>query len=140
MLNPRIVGQAENAHKPILDRILAGTGTTKNQWVVLTLTATGDAVPAREIAARVADALKIDEDDALAAIGELTAAGLLATTPDARVRQTDRGRARYREIRGGVDEVVARVYGDIPAGDLAVAGRVLTLITERLNAEAARPA
>jgi hypothetical protein len=35
-LNPRVIGQAESAHRSILDRILARTGTTFPQWVALT--------------------------------------------------------------------------------------------------------
>jgi hypothetical protein len=34
--------------------------------------------------------------------------------------------------------VVARMRGDLPAEDLATAGRVLAIITERANAELAR--
>jgi hypothetical protein len=51
------------------------------------------------------------------------------------LRLTEAGQARYREIRASVDETINRVYGDIPTDDLATAGRVLTLITARLNAE-----
>ncbi|MDX6222850.1 MAG: hypothetical protein QOD91_1904, partial [Frankiales bacterium] len=38
-LDPQIIGQAEKAHKPLLERVLARTGTTMNQWVALKLTA-----------------------------------------------------------------------------------------------------
>jgi hypothetical protein len=51
ILNPQIVGQAENAHLPVLARILAGTGTTKHQWVALSLiTAAGGAVEHTQLA------------------------------------------------------------------------------------------
>lgn len=139
-LNPQIVGQAENAHLPILARILAGTGTTKNQWVALSLaTAAGGTVDHDQLAAQIAGALKIDNGTAVRAITELTTTGMLARLPGEAsvVRLTDAGQARYREIRSAVDEIIKRVYGDIPTEDLATAGRVLTLITARLNAETA---
>ena len=34
-LNPQIIGQAENAHLPILNHALAGSGLTKDAWVTL---------------------------------------------------------------------------------------------------------
>jgi hypothetical protein len=139
-LTPQIVGQAENAHLPVLTRILVRACTTKNQWVALTLTAAaGGAVDRDQLAAQITGGLKIDHSLAVAAITELTAAQLLAELPGEapRVGLTDAGQARYREIRSAVDEVIARVYRNIPVDDLATAGRVLTLITARLNAETA---
>jgi len=35
-------------------------------------------------------------------------------------------------------DVIQRLWGDLPAGDLATAGRVLAIITGRANAELAR--
>ena len=137
-LNPQIVGQAEKAHKPILDRILARTGTTMNQWVALKFTAvSGGAAGRDQLISRIAGALKVDDATALAAIAELTTAELLKDLPGegSRLGFTDAGQALYQQINGAIDEVLARTYADIPAGDLATAGRVLTIITARLNAE-----
>jgi hypothetical protein len=39
---------------------------------------------------------------------------------------------------GEIDDVMVRMYSDIPPGDLATAGRVLTMLTGRANAELAR--
>jgi DNA-binding MarR family transcriptional regulator len=139
-LTPQIVGRAENAHLPVLARILARTGITRDQWVALSLTAAaGGTIDRDRLVAQVADALKIDKAAAVAAAADLTGARLLADLPGQtpRVGLTDAGHSRYREIRSAVDEVIARVYRDIPADDLATAGRVLTLITTRLNAETA---
>ena len=38
---------------------------------------------------------------------------------------------------GAIDQITTRLYGDLPADDLATAGRVLTVITARTNAELA---
>ena len=51
----------------------------------------------------------------------------------------DRGRARHREIRAALDEVTARLFGDFPPEDLATAGRLVTIVMGRANAELARP-
>ena len=47
-------------------------------------------------------------------------------------------RELYEQITAETSEISARIYADIPAEDLATAGRVLTLVTERANAELAR--
>lgn len=38
-LTTRIIGRAENAHRPILDRLLSATKLTMTAWVALVLTA-----------------------------------------------------------------------------------------------------
>ncbi|MEU7893755.1 hypothetical protein AB0B45_12905 [Nonomuraea sp. NPDC049152] len=137
-LNPQIVGQAENAHKPLLDRVLSRTGTTKHQWVALKLTAlSGGTIDRAQLIGRITGALKIPDAAALAALTELTAAHLLQVQPGEAptIELTPAGQERHREIGSAIDEIIARVYGDIPPGDLETAGRVLTLITARLNAE-----
>jgi hypothetical protein len=73
------------------------------------------------------------------ALAGLAAARLLQIHPDngSRVRFTAPGQERYREIRAAVDQVTDRLYGSIPASDVATAGRVLALITARAKELAA---
>lgn len=80
--------------------------------------------------------LKIDEAAALAVVGELAASELLESVPGepSRLRLTEAGRTLNGTIRAAVGELTARIYGDLPREDLATAGRVLTLVTERANA------
>jgi DNA-binding MarR family transcriptional regulator len=139
-LTPRIVGQAENAHRPVLDRVLLATGTSMSQWVALVMTAeSGEGLGRDELARQIASALKVNGITAEGAITELTTAHLLtgASSASTHVQITQAGRARYQQIRTGVDEVVTRAYRDIPTEDLQSAARVLALITERLDAETA---
>jgi|RhiMetdeSRZDD1v2_1073273.scaffolds.fasta_scaffold339200_2 DNA-binding MarR family transcriptional regulator len=140
-LNTQIIGQAENALGALMDRVLARTGGTFHQWVALSLTAvSGGTIDRDQLATRMTGALKIDDSAALAAIAELTASQLLEGLPDqgSRVGLTGAGQARYRQIRTALDEITARLYSDLPADDLATAGRVLSVITDRANAELAR--
>jgi hypothetical protein len=46
---------------------------------------------------------------------------------------------RYREIRAALEGVTARLFAGFPPEDLATAGRVLSIITTRANAELADP-
>ena len=132
-LNTQVIGQAESALGAILDPLLAQTGTTFQQWLVLTVTAASGAdIDRAALVARIAGARKIDGAEVETAIGELAAAGLARA--DSRVTLTEAGQARYTGIRTALEEITARLF-DFPAEDLATAGRVLAILTARANAE-----
>jgi DNA-binding MarR family transcriptional regulator len=136
----QVIGQTENALGALINRVLARTGGTFHQWVALNLTAvSGGAIDRDQLVSRMTGALKIADSAALAAIAELTASRLLEGLAGERPRVglTDAGQARYRQIRTAVGEITERLYRDLPADDLATAGRVLTTITARANAEPA---
>jgi DNA-binding MarR family transcriptional regulator len=134
----QVIGQAEKTLNAILDRQLAGTGLTEPQWVTLTVTAASDGTLSRDqLAGRIAGALKLGDAQARAHIAELAAAGLLgggdrAASP---VRLTEAGQQLHGRIRAAITEITKRLWGDLPPEDLATAGRVLGIVTERANAE-----
>jgi DNA-binding MarR family transcriptional regulator len=135
-----ILGQTEKALNAILDRLLAGTGLTELQWVTLTITSTsGDTVARDELIGRVAHSLRVSEAEAQARIAELAAAQLVQVPDDggSPVKLTDAGEELYSRIRAGVNEITGRMWGDLPAEDLDTAGRVLSIVLERANAELA---
>ena len=140
-LTPQIIGQAEKTMNAILFRLLAGPGLTEAQWITLTLTAAGGGSTGRgQLVAQVAHGLKVSEAQAREHLASLVAAQLVADPGDdaAPVRFTARGTQVFGQIRGATAEVVKRLWGDLSAEDLATAGRVLTIITERADAELAR--
>jgi DNA-binding MarR family transcriptional regulator len=139
-LNPQVIGRAEHALGALMNRVLATTGGTFHQWVALNLAAvSGGTIGRDQLLGRMTGALKLDDATALAAVAELTAAQLLEALPgeEARVGLTDTGQARYRQLRTAIDQLTARLYGDLPADDLATATRVLAVMTTRANAEVA---
>ena len=139
-LSPRVIGQAEKTLNAILDRLLAGTGLTEPQWVILTLAVT-DGGPAEpdKFARMVAGALKISETEARARVGDMVTAQLLQVTGEApAVTVTGAGRQLHGRISATTAQVIQRLWDGLPAADLATAGRMLVIITERANAELAR--
>ncbi len=62
---------------------------------------------------------------------DLVAAGL-ATGPDP-LEPTARGEELAARVRAGIATLTDRLYGDLPADDLATAGRVLAVVTARAN-------
>ena len=139
-LTPQIIGQAEKTMNAILFQLLAGPGLPEAQWITLTLTAAGGEAAGRgQLAARVAHALKVSQAQAREHLASLAAAQLLQDPGDdaGPMRFTAAGTEVFGQIRGATAEVVTRLWGDLPAEDLATAGRVLSIITERANAELA---
>jgi hypothetical protein len=138
--SPRVIGQAEKTLNAILGRHLAGTGLTEPQWVILTLAVTsGGTAGCEEFTRMVAGALKISETEARAHVGDMVAAQQLQVTGEApAVTVTGAARQLHRLISAAIAEITQRLWGDLPADDLATAGRVLAIITDRANAELAR--
>ena len=139
-LSTRVIGQAEKTLNAILGRQLAGTGLTEPQWVILTLAVTGGGAAERDrFTGMVADTLKISEAEAAARVGDMvTARQLTITDQGSAVTVTGAAQQLHSRIRTAITEITQRLWGDLPAEDLATAGRVLAIITERANAELAR--
>jgi DNA-binding MarR family transcriptional regulator len=157
-LNTQVIGQTESALGALLEPLLADAGLTFQQWLVLTVTAaSGGRTDRGQLVARIAGARKIDGAEVESAIAELTATGLataglataelataeLATaelaTATGPLALTDSGQDMYQRIRGAIDELNAELFA-FPPEDLAAAGRVLSIVTERANAVLARHA
>ena len=137
--SPRVIGQAEKTLNAILGRQLAGTGLTEPRWVILTLAVTGGTAGRDQFTRTVADALKISETHARARVGDMvTAQQLQITGEPPAVTATGAARQLHSRISAANAQVVQRLWGDLPAADLATAGRVLAIITERASAELAR--
>lgn len=139
-LNPQIVGQAESAHRAILNRALAASGVTYDQWVALSLAmAAGGSIGYDALTSRVADALKQPAEVAQTAIAGLISNALLEGPTDHSgvLSVSASGEAFFQSVRSANGEVIGRAYADIPAEDLATTARVLSLITARLTKELA---
>jgi DNA-binding MarR family transcriptional regulator len=87
----------------------------------------------------VVDGLKVSDETAQAHVAALAAAQLVRL-PDgdgSPVELTDAGRKLHGRIRAAVTEITERMWGDLPAEDLDTAGRVLSTVLARANAELA---
>jgi hypothetical protein len=108
--------------------------------VILTLAVTGGGAADRDrFTSMVAGALKISEAEAEARVADMvTAQQLTITGQGSAVAVTGTAQQLHSRIRAAITEITQRLWGDLPAEDLATAGRVLAIITERANAELAR--
>jgi hypothetical protein len=67
-------------------------------------------------------------------VAELAALGLVRTAEAGAVEATAEGAARWGKVRAAVGPITQSLWGDLPAGELAVAGRVLDTVLNRANA------
>ena len=61
----------------------------------------------------------------------------VAPEPRSSVALTETGQRLMGSVRQHVDVITQRLWGDLPAADLDVAGRVLRTVLERAEAEVA---
>ncbi|MEU8618046.1 MarR family transcriptional regulator [Streptomyces sp. NPDC048623] len=131
----RALGLAHYAARGVLEVVLAQHGITFDEQIALRAAVTADAPQTADaLVAQVRHSLKADPAAIRATLDELRDRGLLVTD-GAHLRPTDAGRDVLAAVAAETAPVSARVWGGIPAEDLAAAGRVLALVTERANAE-----
>jgi DNA-binding MarR family transcriptional regulator len=133
----RALGLAHYAARAVLEHVLARHGITFQQQIALRAAVTADAPRTPDdLITQVRDSLKADPAGIRTTLDELLARQLLVTD-GAHLRPTDAGRELIAAAGAETAPVSARIWGGIPAEDLAAAGRVLALVTERANAELA---
>lgn len=133
----RALGLAHYAARSVLEHVLARHGVTFQQQVVLrTALTTETPQTSDDLITQVQGSLKADPADIRATLDELLAKQLLVAD-GAHLRPTDAGRELLAATGAETAPISARIWGGIPAEDLAAAGRVLALVTERANAELA---
>ncbi|MGW2639112.1 MarR family winged helix-turn-helix transcriptional regulator [Streptomyces sp. NPDC001348] len=138
LVDGRVIGLAHYASRAVLERVLAPYGVTFQQFVALRLAAVADGpVRADDLVDGVVTTVKAAAADVRGTVEELVTAGLLAPEEPLRIRLTDAGRELYAKGSAETAAVAARLYAGIPEEDRAAAGRLLTLVTERANAELA---
>ncbi|MYS71013.1 hypothetical protein GTY88_11315 [Streptomyces sp. SID5926] len=131
----RALGLAHYAARGVLEQILARHGVTFQQQVVLRAAATAPTPPTRDgLVADVRGTLKADPAGIRTVVDGLLDKGLLVED-GAHLPATDAGRELLAAVGTAVAPVGARIWGGIPAEDLAATGRVLALVTERADAE-----
>lgn len=133
--SPRLIGQTEKALNAILTRELDGTGLSEPGWVLLKLTGAADGRLGRQELIELAQSnAKFDPQHTEAEIESLLWADLLAADGN-EVVLTDDARALQARVSSNVDEITARLWGDLPDADRATAGRLLATILGRANEE-----
>ncbi|WP_199572281.1 MarR family transcriptional regulator [Streptomyces murinus] len=135
--NARALALAHYAARSVLEHVLARYGATFQQQVALRAAITTETPQTSDaLITQVQGSLNADPADIRATLDELLAKQLLVAD-GAHLRPTDAGRELLAATGAETAPISARIWGGIPAEDLTAVGRVLTLVTERANAELA---
>ena len=131
----RALGLAHYAARGVLEHVLARHGVTFQQQIALRAAVTAAAPQtADDLVTQVRASLKADPVAVRATLDELLAERLLVADGGG-LRPSDAGRELLAAVGAETAPFTARIWGGIPADDLAAAGRVLALVTERADAE-----
>jgi DNA-binding MarR family transcriptional regulator len=131
----RALGLAHYAARGILEHVLARHGVTFQQQIALRAAVTaGTPQTVDDLVTQVRGSLKADPVAVRATLDELLAEQLLVAD-GAHLRPSEAGRELLAAVGAETAPITARIWGGIPAEDLAAAGRVLALVTERADAE-----
>jgi hypothetical protein len=133
------IAEAQGAVRALLDRVLAGTDTTSNEYVALrVLSQRGPAAEPAALHRFLAEQpqLRLDRAGVADLFTGLETRGLVSgTAPDGPgpARLTAAGAARHAELADAVTAVTVRLYTGFDPDDLVTTHRVLTDVTERAN-------
>ncbi|MFC8229124.1 MarR family transcriptional regulator [Streptomyces sp. NPDC057287] len=133
----RTLGLAHYAARGVLEHVLTRHGATFLQQITLRAAVTAEVAPTPDdLVTQVRGTLKAAPADIRVTLDELLAKGLLVED-GAHLRPSDAGRELLAVVAAETAPASARIWGGIPAEDLAAAGRVLALVTRRAEAELA---
>ncbi|WUT00609.1 hypothetical protein OHA46_29725 [Streptomyces sp. NBC_00708] len=133
-VNGQVIGMAHYATRAVAERLLP-QGVTFHQALALNAAeAVGGTIERGALIERLTGAVKLGLPAAERTVAELTAAGLLEERPVNLLALTADADALVQSYKAGVADIAAALYGDLPAEDLAAAGRVLTEVTARADA------
>jgi hypothetical protein len=133
MLTSRTIGEAENALRAVLNKVLRGTDLDYHRWVALKLVAEQrPPLPETTAIERLRAGLKISRDVAVEVIEDLKAGGIVDAA-DHDLTVTADGDTLYRALNGEIRQLVQRMWAGLDVEDLVIAQHVLSTITQRAN-------
>jgi DNA-binding MarR family transcriptional regulator len=131
------IAEAQGAVRALLDRVLAATGTTSNEYIALRVLAVrGPAASPAAFHEFLAGQRQLELDLPAVAdlLGRLEARGLIsgsAADGSGPTQLTTEGAALHSRLADTVAVVTRRLYADFAPDDLATAHRVLAGVVER---------
>lgn len=121
----------------LLDRILADSGLSEPEYVAMRVCSELAGSQRADVEARLAAVFRRGDDHASALVDRLASAGVIESDALRPLQLTTTGLALRDRIAGETDKITERLWGDLPAEDLAVAARVLSTVLRRAAQEGA---
>jgi len=127
----QLIGRTEKSLDALLKRVLVGSGLSEPEYVTLRVCSDREGEQRADLTAQLAAAFRQGEDHAAELVERLGSAGMINPDQAAPVELTPAGRELHDRLVAETDAVAARLWGDLPGGDLAVTARVLTTVLRR---------
>jgi len=134
LLTPRIIGEAENALRANLVKIVSSAELSYEHWVVFqVITKNSRALSRDDLIAHVSAATKDTPESTRRIVNELLAKEMV-TDAGGIYELTDTGRSTFDRLVSRVNEVTRQMFEGLSEDDLSVAGRVLASVARKANA------
>jgi DNA-binding MarR family transcriptional regulator len=133
----QLIGRTEKSLDALLKRTLAGSGLSQPEYVALRVCSDRSGEQRADITAQLGAAFRKGEDHAAELVERLDSAGMINTDQAAAVELSPAGRELHDRLVAETDAIAARLWGDLPSADLAVAARVLSTVLRRTATERA---
>lgn len=131
----QLIGRTEKSLDAVLKDILVGSGLSEPEYVALRVCSDRSGEQRADLAAHLAAAFRKGDDHAAELVERLRNAGMINPDQAAPVELTQAGRELHDRLVAETNAIAARLWGDLPTGDLAVAARVLSTVLRRTATE-----
>jgi DNA-binding MarR family transcriptional regulator len=131
----QLIGRTEKSLDAVLKATLVGSGLSEPEYVALRVCSDRSGEQRTDVIAQLAAAFRRGEDHAAQLIERLSEAGLINSDPAAPVELTQAGHELHDRLVAETDAIAGRLWGDLPAHELAVAARVLSIVLGRAATE-----
>jgi hypothetical protein len=133
----QLIGRTEKTLGALLDRILTDSGLSEAEYVAMRICSELIGSQRAEVEAQLAAVFRRGDDHASALLDRLASAEVIDCDALRPLQLTATGLALRDRIARETDMITERLWGDLPAGDLAVAARVLSTVLRRAALEKA---
>lgn len=131
----QLIGRTEKSLNALLNGIIAGTDLSEPEYVALRVCADHVGTPRADVVAQLTAVFRKGEDHSAQLIERLTAAGMIGVDEAYTIQLTPAGRELYDRLVADTNALTARLWGDLPADELAVTARVLSTVLRRAATE-----
>jgi hypothetical protein len=131
----QLIGRTEKSLDAVLKNILVGTGLSEPEYVALRVCSDRSGEQRPDLTAHLAAAFRKGDDHAAELVERLGSAGMINPDQAAPVELTQAGRELHDRLVAETNAIAARLWGDLPTSDLAVAARVLSTVLRRTATE-----
>jgi len=135
----QLIGRTEKSLGALLNGIIAGSGLSEPEYVTLRVCSDHVGDSRGTVVAQLSAVFRKGEDHAAELLERLAGAGWIGIDDADTVQLTSDGRELHRRLVADTDALTGRLWGDLPADDLAVAAGVLGTVLRRAANEHTGP-